>query len=213
MADTQNPLLDTDRLPPFSQIKPEHIEPAIDALIEENRSLLDQLLTENQRYSWENLIEPLEAVSDRLSKAWSPVGHMNSVVNTEALRAAYNACLPKLSAFGTEVGQNEDLYKAYQQIHDSAEFAQLSGAQQKSIEDALRNFRLAGVSLPAEKKERFKEISQRLSELKAKFEENVMDATEPGASSSLLRRNWPACPPPPWPAPARRPSAKARRAG
>lgn len=178
MADTQNPLFDTDRLPPFAEIKPEHVEPAITALIEENRRTLEQLLAQNEHYTWDNLIVPLEAVADRLSKAWSPVNHMNSVVNTDALRAAYNACLPKLSEFSTEVGQNERLYQAYQQIRDSVEFAELNHAQRKTIDDALRDFRLAGVSLPAAQKQRFKEINSRLSELRAKFEENVMDATD-----------------------------------
>src|SRR5690625_1492346 len=135
MAETQNPLFDTDRLPAFAAIKPEHVEPAITALIEENRRTLAQLLEQNQHYSWDNLIEPLEAVSDRLSKAWSPVKHMNSVINTDGLRAAYNACLPKLSEFGTEVGQNEQLYQAYQQIRDSVVFAELSQAQRKTIDD------------------------------------------------------------------------------
>jgi len=178
MADSSNPLLDTERLPAFSKIKPEHVVPAIEQLIADNRKLLDELLDKNSRYSWENLIEPFEAASDRLSKAWSPVSHMNSVVNTDALREAYNACLPKLSEYGTEVGQNERLYRAYQQIHDSPEFARLSQAQQKTIKDALRDFKLAGVSLPEDKKRRFKEINQRLSELSAKFEQNVMDATD-----------------------------------
>jgi len=174
----QNPLLDTDRLPPFAEIRPEHVEPAIDALIEEYRRTLQELLDKNEHYTWDNLIAPLEAVSDRLSKAWSPVGHMNSVVNTDALRAAYNACLPKLSEFSTEVGQNERLYQAYQQIRDSAEYATLTQAQRKTIDDALRDFRLAGVSLPPEQKQRFKEISSRLSELMSRFQENVMDATD-----------------------------------
>ncbi len=178
MAEMQNPLLDTDRLPPFAEIRPEHVEPAIDALIEEYRRTLQELLDKNEHYTWDNLIAPLEAVSDRLSKAWSPVGHMNSVVNTDALRAAYNACLPKLSEFSTEVGQNERLYQAYQQIRDSAEYATLTQAQRKTIDDALRDFRLAGVSLPPEQKQRFKEISSRLSELMSRFQENVMDATD-----------------------------------
>lgn len=178
MAEMQNPLLDTDRLPPFAEIKPEHVEPAIDALIEEYRRTLQELLDKNEHYTWDNLIAPLEAVSDRLSKAWSPVGHMNSVVNTDSLRAAYNACLPKLSEFSTEVGQNEQLYQAYQQIRDSVEYAALDQAQRKTIDDALRDFRLAGVSLPPEQKKRFKEINSRLSELTSKFQENVMDATD-----------------------------------
>src|SRR5690625_107370 len=103
---------------------------------------------------------------------------MNSVVNTDGLRAAFNACLPKLSEFGTEVGQNEQLYQAYQQIRDAAVFAELSHAQRKTVEDALRDFRLAGVSLPEEQKQRYKEISSRLSELRSTFEEHVMDATD-----------------------------------
>jgi oligopeptidase A len=178
MADTQNPLFDTERLPAFSKIKPEHVEPAITALIDENRNAQEQLLSQNQHYNWDNLIAPLEAVSDRLSNAWSPVNHMNSVVNSDELRAAYNACLPKLSEFGTEVGQNEQLYGAYQQIRDSVEFAGLDQAQRKTIDDALRDFRLAGVSLPEAQKQRYKEINSRLSELRAKFEENVLDATD-----------------------------------
>src|SRR5690606_20966074 len=121
---------------------------------------------------------PLEETGDRLAKAWSPVGHMNSVVNTDELRQAYNACLPKLSAFATELGQNEELYRAYLQIHDGPEFKSLDPARQKAIVDALRDFRLAGVSLPQEQKERFKAINRRLSELRSKFEENVMDATD-----------------------------------
>src|SRR5690606_5761015 len=144
-------------------------------LIEEYRRTLQELLDKNEHYTWDNLIAPLEAGSDRLSKAWSPVGHMNSVVNTDSLRAAYNACLPKLSEFSTEVGQNEQLYQAYQQIRDSVEYTALDQAQRKTIDDALRDFRLAGVSLPPEQKKRFKEINSRLSELTSKFQENVMD--------------------------------------
>jgi len=178
MADTQNPLFDTERLPAFSQIKPEHVEPAITALIDENRRTLEQLLKANQHYTWDNLVAPLEAASDRLANAWSPVNHMNSVVNNDELRAAYNACLPKLSEFNTEVGQNEQLYQAYQQIRQSVEFAELSQAQRKAVDDALRDFRLAGVSLPDAQKQRFKEISSRLSELRSRFEENVLDATD-----------------------------------
>ncbi|RFA39592.1 oligopeptidase A [Alkalilimnicola ehrlichii] len=173
-----NPLLATDKLPPFSQIKPEHVEPAIDRLLAENRQLLNELLEKNDRYGWDNLIAPLEAAEDRLAKAWSPVNHMNSVVNSDALRAAYNACLPKLSEHGTELGQNTALYEAYRQIRESDEYARLSAAQQKTIDNALRDFRLSGVALPEAKKARYKEIAQRLSELSAKFEENLLDATD-----------------------------------
>lgn len=101
-----NPILDMKGLPLFTQIKPEHIEPAIDQLLDQARSKIDTLLNENDNYSWDNLAQPLEELDDRLSRAWSPIGHMHSVVNSEALHNAYSACLPKLSAYNTEVAQN-----------------------------------------------------------------------------------------------------------
>ncbi len=170
-----NPLLQLEGLPPFSLIQPEHVEPAIDQLLSECRSGTEQLLDSNQEFSWINLVEPLEILDDRLSRAWSPVSHMNSVVNSEPLRAAYNACLPKLSEYSTEMGQNERLFNAYKYIreHDP----NLDQAQQKSLDNALLDFKLSGVDLPAEKKARFKEISQELSQLGSKFSENLLDAT------------------------------------
>ncbi len=180
-----NPLLQTSALPLFSQIKPEHIEPAIDQLLAEARSVVEQHLQAAAEYTWENLIEPIENAEDRLSKAWSPVSHMNSVVNSDALRDAYNACLPKLSEYSTEMGQNERLFNAYQSITDSDTYATLDVAQQKIIQNALRDFRLSGIDLDAEKKQRYKEISQELSQLASKYEENLMDATN--AWSKLIR--------------------------
>src|SRR5690606_8217996 len=114
-----NPLLQNSALPLFSQIKPEHVEPAIDQLLAEARAVVEQHLQATTDYTWENLVEPIEDAEDRLSKAWSPVSHMNSVVNSDALREAYNACLPKLSEYSTEMGQNEKLFAAYQAIADS----------------------------------------------------------------------------------------------
>jgi oligopeptidase A len=172
-----NPLLNMQGLPAFSQIRPEHIEPAIDTLLAENRARIDELLTKSGKYTWENLIHPLEMMDDRLSRVWSPVRHMNSVVNSEALRVAYNACLPRLSEYGTELGQNERLFQAYQSIRNSDTFARLDVAQRKTIEDALRDFRLSGVHLPAADKERLKAIQQELSRAQSKFEENLLDAT------------------------------------
>ena len=173
-----NPLLEMTGLPPFSRIHPEHVEPAIDTLLQHNREQLQQLLADNDHYSWANLIQPLEEMDDQLDRAWSPVSHMNSVVNSDALREAYNACLPKLSDYATELGQNEQLYAAYKAIADSPEYAQLDAAQKKIIDNALRDFHLSGVDLPAEKKQRYKEIQQRLSSLTTKFEENLLDATQ-----------------------------------
>ena len=114
---------------------------------------------------------------DELNQAWSPVGHLNGVLNSDELRDAYNACLPLLSAYSTEMGQNKDLCNAWKKLRDSAEYPTLSKAQQKAIDNALRDFHLAGVDLPAEKKARYGEIRKRLSELTSKFGENVLDAT------------------------------------
>jgi oligopeptidase A len=180
-----NPLLAGATLPMFSQIKPEHIVPAIDQLLAEARSSVEQHLQATQHYTWENLVEPLENVDDRLNKAWSPVSHMNSVVNSDELRDAYNACLPKLSAYSTEMGQNEALFKAYRFIAESDEFATLDIAQQKIIRNALRDFKLSGIDLDNEKKQRYKEISQELSALASNYEENVLDSTN--AWSKLIR--------------------------
>lgn len=173
-----NPLLNLSGLPSFSEIKPEHVEPAIDQLIAENRAGVARLLDANERYTWDNLLHPLEELEDRLNRAWSPVSHMNSVMNSEAWRSAYNACLPKLSDYATEIGQNERLFQAYRAIADSPEFAGLTRAQRKIIENGVRDFRLSGVDLPADKKARYKEVVQELSRLSSKFSENVLDATD-----------------------------------
>jgi len=172
-----NSLLAMEGLPPFSKIKPEEIIPAIDTVLSENRENVKKLLSKNSEYNWDNLIQPLEEQEDRLSRIWSPVRHMNSVVNSDELREAYNACLPKLSDYSTEMGQNKKLFQAYQQIAACETFSSLDVSQQKTIKNALRDFRLSGVDLPEKKKKRFKEISQDLSKLTSKFEENLLDAT------------------------------------
>jgi oligopeptidase A len=179
-----NPLLDNTALPTFSQIKPEHVEPAIDQLLAEARATVENCLSANQNYTWANLIEPLDNADDRLSKAWSPVSHMNSVINSDELREAYNACLPKLSAYSTEMGQNINLFNAYRLIEDSKEFETLSIDQKKIISNALRDFKLSGIDLDEQKKQRYKEISQELSRLASSYEENLLDATN--AWSKLL---------------------------
>ncbi len=178
MTDITNPLLNFSGLPPFSQIKPEHVEPAIDQLLASNRTLVTQLTADLSQPGWDSLIQPLEEAGDRLNRIWSPVSHMNSVINSDALRAAYNACLPKLNDYATELGQNTALFRAYQAIkNNAAQFSQLSQAQQTIIEHALRDFHLSGVDLPEDKKARYKTIVQQLSKLTTKYEENLLDAT------------------------------------
>ncbi len=170
-----NPLLGDFTLPPFGSIKPEHVEPAIDHLLQLNRDGVEQLLKRIEQPDWKNFVEPIEVMDDRLNRAWSPVSHMNSVINSDELREAYNACLPKLAVYATEMGQNQRLFKAYQQVLESD--AGLDGAQRKMLQNVVRDFHLSGVDLPQQKKERFKEISEKLSTLTSKFEQNLLDAT------------------------------------
>ena len=172
-----NPLLEPHLLPPFSRIQPEHVEPAIRQLIETNKLRIEELLATDKGHTWGNLLQPIEELEDGLAKAWSPVSHLNSVCNSEALREAYNACLPLLSEYSTWMGQHSDLCAAYQQIVDGKAFATLDTAQQKSINQSLRDFRLAGVALPPDKKKDYGELRQRLSKLGSTFGENVLDAT------------------------------------
>ncbi|MFC4310549.1 M3 family metallopeptidase [Steroidobacter flavus] len=169
-------------LPAFSAIKPAEVEGRLRALLDGNRAELERLLTNNAA-SWDSVIVPLEEMQHRLSRTWSPVGHMNGVVNTDELRAAYNACLPLLTAWNTDLAQNERLYQAYETVLKN-EGARLSPGQRKLVENALRDFRLAGVALPADKKQRYKELVERLATLQSKFDENVLDATN--AWSRLL---------------------------
>ncbi len=173
-----NPLLTATDLPCFAAIQPEHVEPALDQVLAANRAELERLLAANTVYCWDNLIHPLEELDDRLNKAWSPVSHLQAVRDSESLRAAYNACLPKLSAYHSELGQHAGLHRAYRQIADGPEYARLDPAQRKVIDDALRDFRLSGIALPPEQQSRYKDIQQELASLSAKFSENVLDATQ-----------------------------------
>ncbi|MBD0788701.1 oligopeptidase A [Vibrio sp. Y2-5] len=172
-----NPLLSFTDLPPFSDIKPEHVKPAVEQAIEDCRAKIEQVLEGNTQPTWENVIAPIEEVDDRLSRLWSPVSHMNSVVNSDELREAYESCLPILSEYGTWVGQHKGLFEAYKAIKNSEAFATLSQAQKKTIKDALRDFELSGIGLPKAEQKRYGEISKRMSELGSKFSNNVLDAT------------------------------------
>ncbi|MFA0659686.1 oligopeptidase A [Vibrio splendidus] len=172
-----NPLLTFTDLPPFSQIKPEHVKPAVEQVIEECRNKIEQVLEGNTSPSWDNLVAPIDEVDDRLGRIWSPVGHMNSVMNSDELRDAYESCLPVLSEYGTWVGQHKGLFEAYKAIKASEAFSALNQAQQKTITDALRDFELSGIGLPADEQHRYGEISKRQSELGSQFSNNVLDAT------------------------------------
>jgi len=163
-------------LPQFSQIKAENVVETMTTLIQNCKSTIEKHLKQDT-YTWKNFCDPIDEADDELNKYWSPVSHMNSVVSSDELREAHDACLPLLSEFSTWVGQNKALLNAYQQLKNSDEFATLSTAQQKTIDNTIRDFELSGVALPEAEKKRYAEIQARLSELSSTFSNNVMDAT------------------------------------
>ncbi|HET8729748.1 MAG TPA: M3 family metallopeptidase [Moraxellaceae bacterium] len=172
-----NPLLEPHHLPPFDRIRPEHVAEAVDTLLADNRAVIARLATVNE-VAWESVPAVLESLQDRLEQAWAPVSHLNAVMNSDSWRAAYNDALPKLAAYGTELGQNEDLFRAYSTLEQSPGFSMLSIAHQQSVRNALRDFRLSGIGLPADRKQRFARIAERLAELSSAFSDNVLDATQ-----------------------------------
>ncbi|MCX8583980.1 MULTISPECIES: oligopeptidase A [unclassified Gilliamella] len=172
-----NPLLSNSSLPLFSQIKPEHVLPAIKETLNNCRKTIKSVLEQNSEYTWDNLVQPIDEMDEKFSRAWSPVSHLNSVKNSPELREAYEACLPLLSQYSTWVGQHKPLYNAYKQLKDSKHFENLSKAQKKVINNALRDFELSGIGLADDKQKRYGEIVAKLSELSSQYSNNVLDAT------------------------------------
>jgi oligopeptidase A len=172
-----NPLLDFTDLPRFDAIKPEHVTPAVDVLLAQNRAVVTQLETDATPTNWDDFVEPLENVTEKLGRAWGIVGHLNAVVDTPELRASYNENQPKITEFWTELGQNLALFEKYKGLKASADFPLLSVARKKIVENALRDFRLGGAELPEAQKKRFAEIQEAQAALGTKFSENVLDAT------------------------------------
>ncbi len=177
-AMNNNPLLNFTQLPRFGAILPEHVGPALDHVLAENRRELERLLATGGPYTWEGFAQPIEDMRERLVRMWSPVSHLHAVMDSEPLRAAYNAGLPRLTEYFTELAQDERLYAGYKAIAASPDFARLSQAQKKIVENTLRDFRLAGAELPPPEKARFKELQKELAELASRFSENVLDATQ-----------------------------------
>ena len=174
-----NPLLQDFDLPPYSQIKPEHVEPAVEQILADSRVAIAKLLERQQANpSWDGLVLALDELGARLGRAWSPVSHLNAVCNSPELRAAYEACLPKLSEYWTEMGQNKPLFQAYEALSQSPQAATFDVAQTTILEHALRDFRLSGIDLPAEQQKRYGEIQMRLSELTSRFSNQLLDATQ-----------------------------------
>nr|WP_286945880.1 oligopeptidase A [Pseudomonas sp. UBA6718] len=174
-----NPLLQDFDLPPYSQIKPEHVEPAIDSILADSRVAIAELLkTQQVNPSWDGLVLALDELNARLGRAWGPVSHLNAVCNNAELRAAYEACLPKLSEYWTEMGQNKPLFEAYDALAKSPAAAGFDVAQKTILDHALRDFRLSGIDLPAEQQKRYGEIQMKLSELASRFSNQLLDATQ-----------------------------------
>lgn len=177
----ENPLLAPRRLNepvPFAALRPEHAGPALDEVLAANRREIAALLADAGEPGWDRLVRPLDELSERLSRVWGPISHLFSVCSTPEWRAAFNAGLPKVTDYGLELSQSEPLFRAYERLAASPAYASLNATQQKIVQDALRDFRLSGIGLPPEQKNRYREIAMRLSELQAKFEEHVMDAIQ-----------------------------------
>ncbi|CUZ72154.1 Oligopeptidase A [Serratia marcescens] len=172
-----NPLLTPFSLPPFSAIRPEDIVPAVQSALADCRAAVERVVAQSGPFTWDNLCQPLAESDDRLSRIWSPIGHLNSVKNSPELRAAYEQALPLLSEYGTWVGQHEGLYQAYRSLKEGAAFEALSVPQRKAVDNALRDFELSGIGLSADKQQRYGEIVARLSELGSTYSNNVLDAT------------------------------------
>ncbi|WP_416885711.1 M3 family metallopeptidase [Marinospirillum sp.] len=168
------PLIQLTEFPDFTRITPEQIEPAVDHWLAAARDQVEQVI-QQAHPSWESAIQPLQESADQLSRAWSVVSHLNSVCNTPELRAAYQACLPKLSAYSTWFNQHPELYRLYQQV---AQQADLHPDQQQALRLNLRDFQLSGIDLPPKQQTRFADIQQRLSELSNQFSNQVLDATQ-----------------------------------
>ncbi len=174
---SNNALLDFSDLPRFDLFQPEHVTPAIASLLDDARAVVQRLEQSSATPSWDDFVTPLEAVTERLGRAWGVVGHLNAVVDTPALRATYNENLPKVTEFWTELGSNLKLFEKYKALQASAEYQTLAPARKKIIDNAVRDFRLGGAELPDDKKPRFAEIQEQQAALSTRFSENVLDAT------------------------------------
>ncbi|WP_426286123.1 M3 family metallopeptidase [Luteibacter sp. E-22] len=178
MDTSTNPLLDPNGLPAFSAIRPEHVEPAIDTLIAEQRSAIERIAAPGGVRDFEHVILTQERLDQTMARAWAPVSHLHSVADSEALRKVHGAAEEKLTDHGIEVGQNRDLYAAVQAVADRPDFAALPVAGRAAVEHALRDFRLSGVALEEPARSRFREIGVELSKLTTEFSNAVLDASE-----------------------------------
>ena len=171
-----NPLLNRDTLPSFSKIKHDHITSAVDTIITENKQAINQIELNSADPSWENFVVPLEIIDEKLSRVWSQIGHLNSVVNSEELRKEYNKNLGKISLYYSELAQNLKIFTGFKNLTLKKNYSKLSVIQKKIVNDELVGFKLGGIDLSTKKQNTFKEIKSTLSKLSAKFEENLLDS-------------------------------------
>jgi len=174
---TPNPLLDFSGLPRFDALRAAHVGPAVDALIAAARATVERVAGDSRPATWETVAEPLAETLDRLDRAWGAVRHLNAVVNTPELRDAYNGMLPKVTAFHADLGQDLRLLGRYRALAASPGYASLDAARKKAVDNELRDFRLGGAELPEDRKARFKAVQEELANLSARFDDNVLDAT------------------------------------
>ena len=172
-----NPLLDFSGLPRFADIRPEHVTPAVNQLLSENRAVLERIRSEPTAPEWENFVEPLEDANEHLSRAWGQVSHLNAVANSPELRNVYNANLPLVTQYYAELGQDQILFAKFTSLKHGDQYENLSRPRKKILENALRDFRLGGAHLPPTEKERFLQIQEELSALSSTFNDNLLDAT------------------------------------
>ena len=171
---TANPLLDFADFPLFDRIRPEDVDPAVDVLLSQANAALERVTMAEFPASWNEISATLDVATEKLSRAWGAVSHLNSVADTTELRAAYNAALPKVTEFYTRLGADERLYAKYKAI----DIASLNIEQRQAHKNAVRNFVLSGAELTGAAKERFAKIQERQAELSQKFSENALDATD-----------------------------------
>jgi oligopeptidase A len=176
MSENANPLLDFTGLPRFDRIRAGHVAGALDALLAAARDAVDRVASDTAPATWANVVEPTETIFDQLDRAWGAVGHLNAVVSTPAIRDAYNAALPKVTAFYADIAQDERWFARFRALAASPAFATLDDAQRKVVDNALRDFRLGGAELSGSDKVRFKAVQEELAMLSAKFDDNVLDS-------------------------------------
>ncbi|WP_322107051.1 M3 family metallopeptidase [Paraburkholderia sp. J41] len=176
-SNSDNPLLDFSGLPRFGEIRPEHVTPALDVLLANARAAVERAAAPITPAQWDDVVEPVERVTEPLSRAWGVVGHLNAVADTPELRAVHGENLPRVTEFWSSVGQNLELFKKYKAITNHSSFELLSTERKKILDNAVRDFRLSGAELPEDQKPRFAELQERQAALSKAFSDHVLDAT------------------------------------